>query len=155
MSILVNIRKFQVCCISRYRRLVEIVSTFGRLLGISAWNMELELVFSLPGVQIPGWNQVFACSLPLLLPLGLAFGRLVHFLLAGWESKIEKCRFPTVNTEEGLFWGPGYIFLVGLLDFTLSGRASVPTCSRKQGKCSGTHLGPAAFTAWEAYKHLT
>ncbi|CAL6085168.1 Hypothetical_protein [Hexamita inflata] len=126
-----------------------------QLLELQQGMCKLELAFSLPGVQIPGWNQVPTSFPPLLLPLGLAFGRLVRFSLAFEGQHFEKCRFPTVNTEEGLFWRVGLTFLVGNLDFALSDRAFGSNLQGKQGEMLGDHLGPSDFTAWQAYQHAT
>ncbi|CAL6110886.1 Hypothetical_protein [Hexamita inflata] len=159
MSILVNIRKFYLRCISRYLRLVEIVSTFGQLLEISSWNWELELAFSLPGVQIPGWNQVFDCSSPLLLPLGLAFGRLVRFSLALRlllrDNILRSAYFLLQTRRRVCFGGSGLLFWQGTWTWSSLIVLQVAICRESKEKRSATHLGPPAFTAWQAYQHAT
>ncbi|CAL6112055.1 Hypothetical_protein [Hexamita inflata] len=68
---------------------------------------------------------------------GPCFRPPVRFSLAFDGQYFEKCRFPTVNTEEGLFWRVGLTFLVGNLDFALSDRASGSNMQGKQGETLG------------------
>ncbi|CAL6044221.1 Hypothetical_protein [Hexamita inflata] len=145
MSILVNIRKFYVCCISRYLRLVEIHVNFWKSLpGIGSWNSRFRCLVSRFRVGIR-YQCVFLpcfCLWALLQAAQFAFRLLLR------DKILRSADFLLQTRRRVCFGGSGLLFWQGT--WTLSSRIVLwyVLQQKPQGKCSATHLGPPTFTAW-------
>ncbi|CAL6070416.1 Hypothetical_protein [Hexamita inflata] len=150
MSILVNIRKFYVCCISRYLRLVEIHVNFWKSLpGIGSWNSRFRCLVSRFRVGIRYQCVLLPCFClwALLLAAQFAFRLLLR------DNILKSADFLLQTRRRVSFGGSGLLFWQGTWTSPSLIVLQVAICRESKEKRSATHLGPPAFTAWQAYQH--